>query len=98
MSTPIDPTVMPEPAPTFTWLCRFEVHVDLPSTMPIQDMESAIAFAVSSYLSTVGLPGSAKVQLVATTGNASVADPTQAIELHPRAASLHSKATPSGSL
>lgn len=64
-----------------TWLCTFLLQVDMPSTLSINQAEAAIAFAITEYLASQGLPGNCSVQLTGTQGNASVANPTTSVAL-----------------
>lgn len=82
MSKPIaDPNLPvgfnPQPAPaqpTATWLCTFEVKVDLPVTMTPTEMECLIAQCCANNLNGLGFAGNVIVTLTATAGNVSVLD------------------------
>jgi len=76
---PADSTVATKPGllkGKTTWLCTFNVLVDLPSDMAQADMEGVIAQGLAIFLVNLGLPANVSATLIATQGNATVLNPT----------------------
>ena len=55
-----------------TWLCTFEVKVDLPTDMTPHEMEALVAQCLAVRLPALGYAGNCIVSLTATAGNVSV--------------------------
>lgn len=55
-----------------TWLCTFEVKIDLPTTLTPWEMEATVAQALAVALPGFGYAGNCIVTLKATAGNVNV--------------------------
>lgn len=73
---PPGPSPANKPLPGY-WLCQFELRIDLPSAMPVANMEAWLAQVFAVGANAAGLPANIHVSLIATS-EGSVANPTAA--------------------